>query len=152
MPTAEELAEQLAPAKAKRKKTASPTARTLAECRKRGWIAQVVERPWNKFAKVKLDLFGVIDIVAIVPSSNGLTSGAILGIQACSGGRSGEGGRGSDHAARRTKILAEPRAKAWIDAGGALELWSWSRAGARGQRKLWTLRIETYAEMQGAAT
>lgn len=131
--------------KKKRKSSTSPNARTLAECRKRGWIAQTVERPWNPHTKVTLDLFGVIDIVAIEPPNDEILGGPrIIGIQACSGGRSGADGRGSDHAARRAKILAEPRAKQWVEAGGRLELWSWSKRGAAGSRKLWTLRVEVF--------
>lgn len=134
-------------AKAKRRKGTSPTQRTLAECRKRGLTAQVVER-WNQHARVRVDLFGVIDLVAIVPpdgdilSGQQLRAGAILGIQATTG---------PNHASRRTKILAEPRAREWVDAGGRLELWSWSQRGAAGKRKLWTLRVETYEEMCAAA-
>lgn len=141
------LAVEPAP-KAKRKAGTSPTARTLAECRKRGWAAQVVER-WNPHAKVRVDLFGVIDLIAIVPPADPLEPrpvvgdrGYILAIQACAG---------STHANRRDKILAEPRAREWVEAGGHLELWSWSQRGAKGKRKLWTLRVETYAEMVGAA-
>jgi len=125
----------------KRTKPTSPTKRTLAECRKRGWTAQVVER-WNQHARVRVDLFGVIDLVAIVPPINPLVPpvagdpSGILGIQACAG---------ASHAARRDKILAEPRARQWVVAGGRLELWSWSKRGERGKRKLWTLRIEAFS-------
>jgi hypothetical protein len=103
----------------------SPTQRTLAECKKRGWIAQVVER-WNPHAHVRQDLFGVIDIVAI-------THDGLLGIQACAG---------ASHAARMAKCSAEPRAHAWLGAGARLEVWSWAKRGARGKRKVWTLREE----------
>jgi len=136
--------------KAKRAKSTSPTKRTLAECRKRGYVVQVVER-WNPHAKVRVDLFGVIDLLAIVPLSptdalvppiGGEPSG-ILAIQACAG---------DSHAARRDKILAETRAKQWVDAGGQLELWSWSVRGAAGKAKRWTLRVETYAQMRAAVT
>lgn len=72
--------------KRKRSKGQSPTARTLAVCRKRGWEAQAVER-FNSYTKQRIDLFGVIDIVAITPAG-------ILGIQACVGG---------DHAKRMKK-------------------------------------------------
>jgi hypothetical protein len=133
---------EAAPAKAKRKKSTSPTQRTLAECRKRGWIAQVVER-YNPHAKVRVDLFGVIDLVAIVTASDPTPKGlegshapAILGIQACAG---------ASHAARRDKILAEPRAKGWVEAGGRLELWSWAKQGDRGKVKRWTLRVEVFS-------
>lgn len=103
----------------------SPTQRSLAECRKRGWIAQVVER-FNVYSKKKIDLFGVIDIVVITPTG-------ILGIQATGGG---------NHSHRVVKALAEPRLQSWLAAGGLFEVWSWDKRGERGKRKLWTLRTE----------
>ena len=48
----------------------------------------------------------------------------------------------SNLAARRTKILAEPRALAWVKAGGILELWGVAKRGARGQRKTWAITKE----------
>jgi hypothetical protein len=115
----------------------SPTQRTLAECRKRGWTVQVVER-YNPHARVRVDLFGVIDLVAIKPprmsSSGAVERGQIIAIQACAG---------SSHSARLAKILAEPRAKQWVEAGGLLELWSWSKRGARGKAKRWALRVDS---------
>lgn len=105
----------------------TPTARSLAECRKRGWDAQVVER-YNQYARRRIDLFGVIDIVAITPTG-------ILGIQATSN-------NGGTHAARVHKALAEPRLVRWLRAGAHFEVWSWAKQGARGERKLWTLRAE----------
>jgi hypothetical protein len=103
----------------------SPTARSLAECKKRGWTAQVVEK-WNPHARIRQDLFGCIDIVAITPEG-------ILGIQACAG---------ASHAARAAKMRAEPRTLAWLKAGAFLSVWSWSKRGPRAGRKLWTLRAE----------
>lgn len=120
--------------KKKRKKGTSPTARTLAECKKHGWPAQVVEK-YNSFVKRRFDLFGCIDVVAITP-------GGILGIQAAAGRRESGGG---DIASHRTKILAEPRIKQWIEAGGRFELWSWSDQGKREGRKRWQLRIELFS-------
>lgn len=111
----------------------TPTARTLAECRRRGWIAQVVEK-WNPHARIRQDLFGCIDVLAIAPSG-------LLGIQACAG---------ASHAARRTKALAEPRLRAWLDAGARFEVWSWAKRGARGKRKTWTLREEAVTFADGA--
>lgn len=118
----------------------SPTQRALAECKRRGWTAQVVER-WNQYAKVRQDLFGVIDIVVIVPPSslveNGVETfrrpGFILGIQATSG---------SNHASRVNKIAEEPRAKLWKEAGGKIAVWSFAPRGAAGKRKLYQLREE----------
>jgi len=112
----------------------SPTQRALAECRRLGYTAQVVER-WNQYARVRVDLFGVIDIVALTPAG-------ILGLQVCAG---------ASHSSRRGKILAEPKARSWVNSGGLLELWSWSKRGARGKAKRWTLRTETYQQMQEAA-
>lgn len=131
-------AEEPAPRK-KRKASTSPTARTLAECRKRGWIAGVVERriPFPKPQGTTIDLFGVIDLIAIAPADDPLLGRpTIVGIQATGGT--------ANHAHRRTKILAEPRMRAWLETGARLELWSWNQQGARGKRKLWTLRVETF--------
>lgn len=105
----------------------SPTERTLGECRRRGWTAQVVER-WNQWSRNRVDLFGVIDIVALAPGIG------IVGIQACAG---------SDHATRRSKIMIEARARKWIEVGGKLQIWSWAKRGARAKRKTWTLREES---------
>jgi len=43
----------------------SPTQRTLAQLRAAGYpLVQVVER-WNPYARVRQDLFGIIDVVAV---------------------------------------------------------------------------------------
>lgn len=146
--------EEPAPKK-KRRKGTSPTARTLAECRRRGWIAGVVERhsPFPKPHGKKHDLFGVIDVVAIVMDHAGIAyrideappmvGVGTLGIQACTDGRTGTGGWGSDLAKRRAKILAEPRARAWVEAGNRLEIWAWgSRVVGKGRR--WRVRVEAF--------
>src|ERR1700687_2738371 len=70
----------------------SPTQRSLAELRARGYRAQVVER-WNPYAKVRVDLFGFIDIVAV---GNGET----VGVQATSG----------DNVSHRIQKIAESEA------------------------------------------
>lgn len=129
------------PAPRKKRKASTPfTARALAECRRRGWTAGVVERriPFPKPQGTTIDLFGVIDVVAIA-------DGRIVGIQVTSG---------SHHDSRKDKILAEPRAREWIERGrGHLELWSFSKRGGRHvTRKLWTLRVEAFtAESWSAA-
>ena len=101
----------------------SPTARSLAQLRSEGWTAQVVER-WNPHAKVRVDFFGVIDILACRP-------GETIGVQACAG---------SSHSSRVAKVAAEPRTRVWLEAGNRLEVWSWRKAGAKGERKLWAVR------------
>jgi len=103
----------------------SPTQRTLARLRKDGWTAQVVER-WNPYAHIRQDLFGIIDILAIRKDE-------ILGVQATSG---------SNVPARVKKSLEEGREslERWLLAGGHYEVWGWAKRGARGKRKLWTVR------------
>lgn len=103
----------------------SPTSKTLAECKKRGWTAGIVERRLTRF--VMQDFLGCIDIIAITP-------GGIVGIQATSG---------SNHAARVSKSRAEPRLAAWLGAGCTFAVWSWAKRGPRGKRKLWALREES---------
>lgn len=56
----------------------SPTSRSLALLRERGYKAAVAEK-WNHFAKIRQDLFGCIDIVAV-------GHGRTLGVQACIAG------------------------------------------------------------------
>ncbi len=102
----------------------SPTQRALAECKRRGWTAGIVEK-WNQFARIRQDLYGFIDLVVC-----GQDIG-IVGVQACAG---------SSHAAREAKIEAEPRAVKWLQSGGRAEVWSFRKGGARGKRKTWTLR------------
>lgn len=42
----------------------SPTQRTLAFLRASGYTAAITER-WNPYARIRQDLFGIIDIVAL---------------------------------------------------------------------------------------
>lgn len=100
----------------------SPTQRTLAECRKRGWDADIVERRLR--FNVTKDLLGCIDVVAVTPDG-------IIGIQATSG---------PHHAARVAKCKAEPRIAGWFRAGARLQVWSFAKRGKRGKAKRWQLR------------
>lgn len=86
------------------------TERTLALLRAGGWECQVVEK-WQAFAKKRIDLFGIIDIVAVCP-------GKILGVQSTSYGQRKK---------HMDKIMAEARTKKWLDAGGLLWLVSWKK-------------------------
>lgn len=108
----------------------SPTARSLKYAREvLGWKAQVVEH-WNPFAKRRIDLFTVIDIVAITPFG-------IMGIQTTSG---------TNHSSRRTKSLACSELRSWVEVGGLFEVWSWSKKGERGAAKHWALRRDPIAK------
>jgi len=111
----------------KRKRGTSPTARSLAYARSRGWAAGVVER-WNQHAMVRHDLFGFIDLVVLDDMGDGP-----LAVQACAA---------TDHAKRRAKVAASPLLPRWLAQPGRCEVWSWSKRGARGKRKLWDLRRE----------
>ena len=55
----------------------SPTQRSLAHLRALGYRVAIVER-WNPFARIKQDLFGVLDLLAV-------KDGEILGVQTTSG-------------------------------------------------------------------
>jgi hypothetical protein len=111
---------------AARKTSTTPTQRTLARLRKDGALAGIVER-WNQHARVRQDLFGFIDIVAI-------RDGAIVAVQCTST---------PNMASRCTKIADEctEPAREWLRAGGAIEVWGWAKRGPAGKRKLWTVRI-----------
>lgn len=133
----------------KRKKRVTPKERCLRECRRRGWTAGDVERriPFPRPRGTTFDLFGVIDLVAIVPAeelhgyvnadgSPQYRAAHMIGIQACPGAR---------HADHRVKILAEPRAREWLAVpGNQLELWSWSKRGSHFERARWELRVEAF--------
>ena len=110
----------------------SPTARTLAECRKRNWHAGVVER-YNTFSGKKNDLFGFIDLVALDGQPG------LLGIQATST---------PNMSSREKKIRIDcaELAHAWLMAGNRLEVWGWGKRvhykkdGSKSKVKRWALK------------
>jgi hypothetical protein len=97
----------------------TPTQRSLAEMRKRGYRCAVVER-WNPHARIRQDLFGVVDLLAI---GNGET----IAVQTTSG---------SNVAARVTKIAESGATPDMRDAGWKIVVHGW-RKGANGR---WALR------------
>jgi len=105
----------------------TPTQRTLQELRRRGYVAQVVER-WNAFAKIRQDLFGFIDIVAVKSNENG-----VLGVQATSTG---------NVPSRIQKASLSPNLSVWLQAGNRFAVWGWAKRGAKGKRKVYQLREE----------
>ena len=107
--------------------SSSPTARSLQYCKSHSMEAGVVER-WCPYSKKRHDLFGFADLIVLDCDAH-----AIIAVQATSG---------SNHGARRRKILAEPKALAWSNAGGLIEVWSWSKRAGVTKRKVWTLRRE----------
>ena len=103
----------------------TPTQRTLAELKRRGYTSAIVER-WNQWAKIRQDLYGFIDVVAIKPDENG-----VLAVQCTSDAHVAE---------RTTKINGLPAAQVWLKAGNRIVVWGWGKKGKAGKRKLWTLR------------
>ena len=88
----------------------SPTQRSLALLRERGLTAAIVEH-WNPFARVRNDLFGFVDILAIGES---LT----LGVQTTSR---------SNMAARIAKISDHENWPAVLRAGWKMEVHGWAK-------------------------
>lgn len=90
--------------------------------RKQGYTVYVVEH-YNAFAKVRRDLFGFIDIVAIHPAERG-----VLGIQTTTG---------SNLAARETKARALPVYKLWLECGNTIEFHGWRKLKTGAKRRTW---------------
>lgn len=99
-----------------------PTQRSLHLLREQGYTVYVVES-FNVYAKVRKDLFGFIDIVAIHPRRRG-----VLGVQTTTG---------PHLAARQSKAELLSAYRLWLAAGNAVQFHGWRKVGARGKRKLW---------------
>ena len=104
----------------------SPTARSLAFLRKHGWTAAVTER-WNPYAKIRQDLFGFVDILAIRADHWG-----VLAIQATTF---------ENRIARLHKICGEPRAETWVAAGNEVEIWGWKKIRKTGKWELTVVKV-----------
>lgn len=82
---------------------------------------------WNHWAKRRIDLFNIIDVLVL---DNGF-----LGIQVC----------GSDYSSHRKKIMEEEseNTRAWLESGGRLEIWGWRQLKIKrgGKAKKWVPRI-----------
>lgn len=99
----------------------TPTQRTLKRLRDAGYLAAVVER-WNSHARIRQDLFGVVDVI-------GIREGETLAVQATSG----------SNVAARVRKIAESDATPIIRAAGwRFEVHGW-RKGANGR---WQCRVE----------
>lgn len=96
----------------------SPTQRTLAVMRERGYLAAVVER-WNPHARIRQDLFGFVDVLCI-------RDGEVCGVQATSG---------SNVASRVAKITEHENVGAVRKAGIRLLVHGWRKVRGR-----WSLR------------
>ena len=97
----------------------SPTQRSLRYLRDEGWpLVEIVEH-WNPHAKVRHDLFGFVDLLAVGPKG-------VLAVQTTT----------SDNVAARVRKIAEhPNIAAVREAGIAVHVHGWRRAG-----RAWALR------------
>ncbi len=98
----------------------SPTQRSLKELRRLGWCAAVTER-WNSFAKLRQDLWGFVDVLAMKPGEG------FMAIQATTTGNQSK---------RIKKILEEPRALLFLQARGRLFVHGWLKSKKDGRWKL----------------
>lgn len=88
----------------------SPTSRTLKLYRTHGYQCSVVEH-WNPHMRIRQDMFGCIDIVA-------LGQYRTIGLQACAA---------SGHSARVKKVCAEERMWGVFAAGWEMYVISWRK-------------------------
>jgi hypothetical protein len=98
--------------KKRKKSSTSPTQRTLAEMRKRGFLCAVVEK-WNPHARIRQDLFGFIDILCV-------GNREIVGVQACNGNN-------GDVAERIRKIADHDNVGAVREAGIRILVHGWAK-------------------------
>lgn len=99
-----------------------PTQRTLAYLRERGYHCYIAEH-YNAFAKIRRDLFGWIDIVALHPDKKG-----VLGVQCTSG---------ANLAARIAKAEALPAYSLWLNCGNAAEFFGWRKLKTGKVQRTW---------------
>lgn len=102
----------------------TPTQRSLALLRRRGLVCAVVEK-WNSHMRIRQDLWGWVDVLALDPET-----GDLLAVQTTSS---------SNVAARIDKIQAWPHLAAFLLRHRAV-VHGWSKRGDRGKRKLWACR------------
>jgi len=103
----------------------SPVQRTLKYLRDHGYTAEKTEH-FNFYAKKRQDLFGFIDVLAVNDEH-------LLALQVSDG---------AHHAGHTSAIKALPVARQLVFHMD-VEIWSWSKRGRRGKRKLWALRRES---------
>jgi hypothetical protein len=96
----------------------TPTQRSLKLLRAEGFTVAIVEK-WNPYARVRQDLFGFADIIAVHPGRR-----KILLVQTTTA---------SNKAARKKKAEGLAAMRAWTEAGGEVELHGWKKKAGRWQ-------------------
>jgi hypothetical protein len=99
----------------------TPTSRTLDKLRQQGYDAAIVEK-WNPYARIRQDLFGCIDIVAVKCGA------PLIGIQCTTR---------DNISHRRNKIKENPHMKAWLGSGCQLQVWGWYK-----EKNRWQVKVE----------
>jgi len=100
----------------------TPTQRSLKLLRDIGFHCAITER-WNSHVKIRQDLFGFIDLLAIDKN--------MIAVQTTS----------SDNVSARVKKIVElESARIWLEAGHRIIVHGWSKRGAVGKVKRWRVR------------
>lgn len=105
-----------------------PTQRTLKNLRDRGYLVDIGES-YNAFSRKTKDLFGFIDVIALHPQETG-----VLGVQTTTGAN-------LSARIKKAENLKSGAYWKWLGAKNDVEFHGWAKRGARGKRKLWTVRI-----------
>ena len=113
-----------------RERKITPTTRSIEWLEAYGWTVDVVERRITHF--LTRDAMGFGDLLICRSDTYRGIPPTIALVQVTTG---------SNMAARRTKILAEPRARKWYQAGGRILLHGWRKMG-KGLLKAWEVREE----------
>lgn len=106
----------------------SPTQRSLAYLRSQGYECAVVER-WNSHARIRQDLFGFIDLLAL---GQGLT----LAVQISTA---------SSMSCRRAKILQNQNLPVLMAAGWCVMIHGWYK----GPKRQWLVKEEIATDLTG---
>lgn len=95
--------------------TISPTQLTLRHLRAQGWPLVEVTEKWNPHAKIRQDLFGCIDVLAVGPQGT-------LAVQTTT----------ADHVADRyLKVMQHPSLPLMIAAEWAVVVHGWAKRSGR---------------------
>lgn len=87
-----------------------PTAMSMKMLRENGYLVEKVEH-WDSFGKVRRDLFGIIDVLAVRP-------GEIVGVQVTSK---------ANMSARQRKCEETEHLERWLEGGGQFQIHGWAK-------------------------
>ena len=110
----------------------TPTQRTLAALRDMGRVCAIVEK-WNAYARIRQDMFGIIDIIALDRVRG------VVGVQSC----------GTDFAGHHKKFINDRAQECiqWLETPGTvLELWGWRKVKVKrgGKAMVYRPRVKEY--------